>query len=545
MQRMRSLRAVVTEGPKRAAKVCLLLLLAVGPLTAVSGPAHASTTWNIGDVFAGVAGGNYNVYDNAGNFKETISTGLGGFTTGCSFNPALDKLYTTAFSGSSVVVFNNASPHGIAQTINTPKPSEESVVFAANGHFFVGGPSNPAIVEYDATGTLVDSDTVANDGTGGPDWIDLAADQKTMFYASEGRLIKRYDVAADLQLADFATLPGSGNAFALRLLPPGDGTGGLIVADRSNVKRLDGSGAVAQTYDATGEDSWFSLNLDPNGTSFWAGDFGTNRFYRFNIATGAVEVGPIASGGSLFGLCVKGELTAAIPEITLAPPTAENNVGSPHTVTATIASGGTAVVGELVTFTVTDGPNTGASGACVPADCKTDSSGQVSFTYTGTGGIGTDTIQACFSDDLGNSHCATATKTWVNNPPVCTAAAASPSLLWPPNHKLRVVEVVGVTDPDGDPVTIVITGVTQDEPLNGLGDGDTSPDAAAGPSPSSVQLRAERSGKGDGRVYRISFTATDSKGASCSGTVLVGVPHDQGAGSTPIDSGLVVNSFGP
>jgi len=118
-------------------------------------------------------------------------------------------------------------------------------------------------------------------------------------------------------------------------------------------------------------------------------------------------------------------------------------------------------------------------------------------------------------------------------------------LLWPPDHKFRTVKVTGVTDPDGDPVTATITGVTQDGPLNGLGDGDTSPDAKHGPSSESVLLRAERSGTGDGRVYRIAFTASDGKGGTCSGGITVGVPHDQRPGATPIDSGLVVNSFGP
>ncbi len=393
-----------------AAAVIVGLALAAG--------ATASTTWNVGDVFAGVAGGSYNVYSNSGAFKETISDGSGGFTTGCSFNPSLDKLYTTSFSASNVVVYNNASPHSIAQTISTGKSAAESIVFAANGNFFVGGPFDPEIEEYDASGILVDNDTVAADGTGGPDWIDLAADQKTIFYTSESRVVKRFDAVADVQLADFATLPGSGQAYALRLLSPGDGSGGLLVADRGDVKRLDGSGAVVQTYDVAGENSWFSLNLDPNGTSFWAGDFGTNNFYRFNIATGAVEVGPIASGGSLFGLCLKGEITAAVGNIVLTPPTAQNEAGTSHTVTATVTSAGNPVAGELVSFSVTAGPNTGQvsnpnTGECsANSDCTTDSNGQVSWTYTSNGSAGTDMIQACF-DDAGTTKCATAEKTWI------------------------------------------------------------------------------------------------------------------------------------
>ena len=411
---------------KKIVSVVSTAILLAGSLVplARSLPASASTTWNVGDVFAGVAGGSYKVYDNAGVFKETISDGLGGFTTGCAFNSSLDKLYTTNFSSTKVVVYNDASPHTIAQTVDTgainPGGHSESVVFAANGDFYVGHPDgNDDIQRYDAAGTYQQSYDVAIEARGS-DWMDLAADQITMYYTSEGGLIKRYDVSgAGAQLPDFAAIGGV--SYALRLLPPGDGTGGLLVANTADIKRLDGIGAVVQTYDAPGENSWFSLNLDPNGTSFWAGDFGTNNFYRFNIASGAVEVGPIASGGSLFGLCVKGELTAATPQITLDPPTASNAAGSNHTVTATVTQGGQPVAGVLVSFTVTAGPNIGEvsdpSECSTDPNCNTDASGQTSWTYTSNGVTGTDVIVACFTDASGQEHCVRALKEWVDTTP--------------------------------------------------------------------------------------------------------------------------------
>ncbi len=128
-----------------------------------------------------------------------------------------------------------------------------------------------------------------------------------------------------------------------------------------------------------------------------------------------------------------------------------------------------------------------------------------------------------------------------NRPPDCSLAAPSVATLWPPNHRLVDVSVVGVTDPDGDPVAITIAGITQDEPVNGLGDGDTSPDGF-GVGTARAQVRAERSGTGNGRVYRISFTADDGKGGSCTAAVGVGVPHDMGKGSTPVDDGQSFDS---
>ena len=111
-----------------------------------------------------------------------------------------------------------------------------------------------------------------------------------------------------------------------------------------------------------------------------------------------------------------------------------------------------------------------------------------------------------------------------NDPPRCDLGRAVPNRLWPPNHKLVPVRIAGVTDPEGSPVTITITGVTQDEPVNGRGDGDTSPDALL--QGASVLLRAERSGTGNGREYRVEFTAEDGEGGVCAGAVSVVVPHN-------------------
>lgn len=129
-----------------------------------------------------------------------------------------------------------------------------------------------------------------------------------------------------------------------------------------------------------------------------------------------------------------------------------------------------------------------------------------------------------------------------NSPPVCSGVSPSRTSLWPPNHKLRTITLSGASDPDGDPVTVSVTGVTQDEPVNGKADGNTSPDAMLGPGGDRVRLRAERSGRGDGRVYRIAFTASDPSGASCSGGRTVSVPHHRGAPA--VDSGGTYNSLG-
>lgn len=130
-----------------------------------------------------------------------------------------------------------------------------------------------------------------------------------------------------------------------------------------------------------------------------------------------------------------------------------------------------------------------------------------------------------------------------NAPPACELAEPSKPMLWPPNHKLIPFAITGASDPEAGDVSITIIAVTQDEPLNGLGDGDTAPDAVL--QDGTVLLRAERAGVGNGRVYHIHFAANDGEGGTCVGVVTTCVPHDMGKGSSCIDDGQSYNSLAP
>ncbi|MBI2987759.1 MAG: hypothetical protein HYY45_13425 [Deltaproteobacteria bacterium] len=153
------------------------------------------------------------------------------------------------------------------------------------------------------------------------------------------------------------------------------------------------------------------------------------------------------------------------------------------------------------------------------------------------------TFRLTVSDSLLISNPADVVVTVINGPPLCGLAQATPGLLWPPNHGMREVSISGVTDPDNDGVAVAITSVTQDEPVNGLGDGDTSPDAVI--MGNKVLLRAERSGKGNGRVYQVSFSANDAEGGVCTGSVKVGVPQSMKPGMSAVDDGQLHDSTLP
>jgi streptogramin lyase len=138
----------------------------------------------------------------------------------------------------------------------------------------------------------------------------------------------------------------------------------------------------------------------------------------------------------------------------------------------------------------------------------------------------------------------TVTTADLNGVPVCTGAAASDAVLWPPNHKMVPITVNGLTDPDGDPLTVTVTGIRQDEVVNGPGDGNTAPDGT-GVGTSTAKVRAERAGTpkapGDGRVYHVSFSVADGQGGTCTGTAKVSVPHDQ-RGAAAVDGGPLYDS---
>ncbi|MCL4249219.1 MAG: VCBS repeat-containing protein [Anaerolineae bacterium] len=157
--------------------------------------------------------------------------------------------------------------------------------------------------------------------------------------------------------------------------------------------------------------------------------------------------------------------------------------------------------------------------------------GQYTLTFQVTdkdGGTGSDTLIV----------------TVQNQTPVCDVALPSLDFLWPPEHQMMDVSILSVTDPEGDPVAITIMSIYQDEPTNGLGDGDTSPDGQGIGTPIAT-VRAERAGDGNGRMYHISFSADDGHNGVCTGSVLVGVNHDQGKKGEAVDDGALFDSTLP
>ena len=92
------------------------------------------------------------------------------------------------------------------------------------------------------------------------------------------------------------------------------------------------------------------------------------------------------------------------------------------------------------------------------------------------------------------------------------------------------------TDAEGDALTLAVTAIRQDEPV---GKGNSAPDGK-GVGAAAAELRAEKLGSGNGRVYHVSFTASDGHGGACTGVVRVAVPHDQA--KPAVDGGPLYDS---
>ncbi len=173
---------------------------------------------------------------------------------------------------------------------------------------------------------------------------------------------------------------------------------------------------------------------------------------------------------------------------------------------------------------------------------------------TGSLSVGNHTVTVTTT-----GSCGTATQT-----AILTVSGGTPTInlitnsvtMWPPNHQYQTFNVSDFVSSatagcGGGNITssVVIQKVTSDEPEDNAsgGDGNTLNDIVIAANCKSVQLRRERDGGLNGRVYTITFKVTDSFGNSATATVKVNVPINNGG--TAVDNGAAagytVNSLCP
>jgi outer membrane protein assembly factor BamB len=303
----------------KVVSLMLALLLAGWAIANAPASAHAGVIPN-GTVMLGTVNGFVTEFDQNGNMLGQLNTMTGApgddqdggafDSSGNYFVTDFNEQMVTKFDPSGVLI----GPFGAGYNM-----SPESIVFDAAGNAYVGqADGTHHVLEFNSSGTLLHTFAPAVEDRG-TDWIELAADNCTLFYTSEGAHVKRYNLCTLTQLADFNATPLPGTqAFAHRILLPFQfGAGGVLVADSETVERLDPSGNLVQTYTFPGFTQLFALSLDPDGTSFWTADFPTGQVFKVDIQTGTVLKSWSSAGAPNFleagGLVVKGELTAPLP----------------------------------------------------------------------------------------------------------------------------------------------------------------------------------------------------------------------------------------
>jgi len=146
------------------------------------------------------------------------------------------------------------------------------------------------------------------------------------------------------------------------------------------------------------------------------------------------------------------------------------------------------------------------------------------------------TVNLEVSDGLKTARCGSPVSIEDTAPPEISLTL-SPSVLWPPNHKMvQITPVITVSDICDASPTVALTSITTNEgeetatydPLfdDTIGDGHTTDDIEIDDA-GNIFLRAERSGAGGGRIYTVTYTATDASGRSSTATAYVTVPHNQ------------------
>ena len=488
-------------------------------------------------------------FNSSGTFLTFVGSGLLG-PSGVACD-SLNNVYILDANHHQVRKYNSAGGHildwGSNGSGNGQMNFPQGIAIDESDNVYVADTGNSRIQKFDSSGAFITKWGASGTGDGqftSPDGVTAAGGNVYVADTGNNR-IQRFDSAGTF-LESFGTSGSGDGEFAGPQDLAADAFGNVFVADTTNDRVQKLSNTATPVVANAGPDQ----NVECAG------------------ATTSVTLDGTASTGS-------GTLTYTWTEgVTNLGTGATLGVSLPtgsHTITLTVSSSGGGSDTDDVIINIVDtqapiitlnGPNP------MTVECHTsftdpgataNDSCSGSFAATPSGAVnvnvpGTYTIIYNATDPSGNPAAPVARTVNVvdSTAPVINLNGAAP-VLWSPNHKYVTFSisdfVASVTDSCNTSLglgSVVISKVTSDELENGDGDGNTLNDIVIGADCKSVQLRSERAGGGDGRVYTIYFKVTDASGNVGTATATVTVPQSQGSGPA-IDSGpqYTVNGICP
>jgi hypothetical protein len=133
-----------------------------------------------------------------------------------------------------------------------------------------------------------------------------------------------------------------------------------------------------------------------------------------------------------------------------------------------------------------------------------------------------DNLGDSYSDEDGSTGSPYILALGVCNELPTISVSLDPTSFWPPNNQMATVNATISTT--GSNVTVELVSITSDE-------GDEANDVSGadmGTDDRSFSLRKQRDGNGDGRVYTVTYRATDDCGHEVEASATVTVAHSQG-----------------
>ena len=267
------------RNPGEPVRAVLALLVGAALSSLAPTSALAAPPLSRGEILAAVGNGLVHRFLPDGTFVGALDTDTDAqYVTGMCVDRGL-ALYVTERSAGLMSKFD-ATGALVASAFSSGMSGPESCAVDAQGNVLVsltGG----GIRKVSPAGT-----TLATYPSSRADFMDLAPDGCTAIFTDEGVVAARWNVCANEALAPLSTtLPGP--CFGIRYRSNGE----VLVACGGQAVRLSPSGSVLKTYSGPAleppSSSLLPLTLDPDGASFWTGDYANGRVYKLDIATGA------------------------------------------------------------------------------------------------------------------------------------------------------------------------------------------------------------------------------------------------------------------